>query len=68
VVTIPHPYFESLEGAVLRLMEMNHQGHHLTRTQVAGTQSLALAGLDQARVIGRGKGLPKIIDMAEQFQ
>jgi hypothetical protein len=29
---------------------------------------LALAGCDQVRVKGRGKGLPKIIDMTEQFE
>jgi len=49
-------------------MEVNEDGHHLARTQTAGTPSLALAGFNQVPVKGWGKRLPKIIDMTEQFQ
>jgi len=49
----------------MRLVKVHQQSHDLARTQVAGTPSLALAGLDQAPVKGRGKRLPEIIDMAE---
>lgn len=51
-----------LEGAIVGLVEMDQDGHHLARRQVPGLPTRNLPHLPQAMLPGRSKRLPKIID------
>jgi len=55
-----------LEGAIVRLMKMDQNGHHFTQAQAGLGTSFASSHLGPRRLLA--KLLAEIIDIAEQFQ
>lgn len=56
------------EGAVMRLVEMDENRHHVALTQLADTPPLDHSRLQWGLVPTRSKGSPEIIDTAEQCE
>jgi hypothetical protein len=53
-----------LEGAVVTAMKIHENRHDFTQPQGRQPQTVAMAGLEQALGIDRGKSLAEIINIA----
>jgi len=59
---------ERFEGAIVRLMKQDQDGHNLRECQFSGTIA-SLGGAGKTLLVPPGfKGSAKVIDMAEEFE